>query len=1091
MMRRNLIVAFKPIKNNSVILSELNHRIMMLNDNRNSCLNLVNNNIDYYCSWMPYGNHSIRDTEIGINSAVAEAIGLSEGSIVSCKVVEELPILDMVYVTTNNQKDWEMLEASSYRIQNTLLDQTRIVNEGKKLIVWINNAISICLKIEKLHPETKYGKIERNTEIVVEPFKEPTPKVNGKNQKQLENNETIAISNKQSNQNQSSLYERLYKKDAAKDRKTSPIPQTMIGNVIDSRTLDNVSKKSTDDEDSSSESEPSVYNENLQNISNDSETMAQPKNESFSKKPKIKFDVQTRLFDAMLCELRKSLDRKMYKFRAIPKKWNDSQMCDVFLTKYNTPDEFDPRKIYVMSCESMNENEERAMKEYYVNIKMVSETAETSKNIHRSIEINDVLLAQMKIPKFTRITLSTKKTVLNFIEKIELILTSNSETYNKQEVLDDFKKLLIKCSRSSPLLINQEQIFKLCEESVFVIVKIYPETFRYCLCDAEILRENKLFISEQRKDITHILTLADDISCQKYMDRSEEIKFFVNLNENENIIENCVENIIKMNCLNAENRLRKSKNYLIIGSQTSGKSTICAKIIEKLERPPYNLYVEIFNCAQNKARKAESIQKDLRIILTRCVERSPSVLLLDNLDSLVKSVTSDHSQNSDYYNQVSDIVKYMIATYTENCSIFVIATVTNINNLNQRLYTSRGNHLFGKMYKIPELTKENRKTIIQELCKNSNLKCQNNLNFDKLANLSEGYTIGYFLQFLDRATFYAFRNDNLNPILTNDVFLESLKTTNTYCLQGIENNISESFEDTNTTDNQFPGLEDVLSVFEEVLVWPSKYPNVFGKSPLRNQAGVLLYGEPGTGKTFIVSQIARHWNLRMISVKGPELLAKFIGQSEENVRNLFDKARNAKPCVLFFDEFDSIAPRRGHDSTGVTDRVVNQLLTELDGVEELRGVIVVAATSRPDLLDPALLRSGRIDRLVQCKLPQCTARLDIFKFIAQSSSLKLASDVNFEHFCDGKTENYTGADIKSILVSANMIAVKEFIDKYSDNISEDIYINQKHLIEAFKNTKPTLNNAEKKKYNSIYARFLNQEDMSRAIISGQQRATLA
>lgn len=139
------------------------------------------------------------------------------------------------------------------------------------------------------------------------------------------------------------------------------------------------------------------------------------------------------------------------------------------------------------------------------------------------------------------------------------------------------------------------------------------------------------------------------------------------------------------------------------------------------------------------------------------------------------------------------------------------------------------------------------------------------------------------------------------------------------------------------------------------------------------------------------------------------------------------RARNAKPCVLFFDEFDSIAPRRGHDSTGVTDRVVNQLLTELDGVEELKGVVVVAATSRPDLLDPALLRSGRIDRLVRCDFPNPEARLNIFKEIATQSSLKLAPDVDFSVFCDRKTEHYTGADIKSVLVSANMNAVKETI----------------------------------------------------------------
>lgn len=154
---------------------------------------------------------------------------------------------------------------------------------------------------------------------------------------------------------------------------------------------------------------------------------------------------------------------------------------------------------------------------------------------------------------------------------------------------------------------------------------------------------------------------------------------------------------------------------------------------------------------------------------------------------------------------------------------------------------------------------------------------------------------------------------------------------------------------------------------------------------------------------------------------------------ERRPLNVFDSfrfsARSAKPCVLFFDEFDSLAPRRGHDSTGVTDRVVNQLLTELDGVEGLQGVVVIAATSRPELLDPALLRSGRIDRLVQCALPNRAARLKIFETLAKVSALKLDQTVDFKQFCNEKSDNYTGADLKSILVSANMIAVKQCLAK--------------------------------------------------------------
>lgn len=143
--------------------------------------------------------------------------------------------------------------------------------------------------------------------------------------------------------------------------------------------------------------------------------------------------------------------------------------------------------------------------------------------------------------------------------------------------------------------------------------------------------------------------------------------------------------------------------------------------------------------------------------------------------------------------------------------------------------------------------------------------------------------------------------DNKRPIITNEILLNALKTTNAYCLEGIENNIklnecNDDDENDGSEENaenrmvsKFPGLESVVSVFEEILIWPTKYPQIFENSPLRNQAGILLYGAPGTGKTYLVSQLSRLWNLRMISVKGPELLAKFIGQSEENVRNLFDR----------------------------------------------------------------------------------------------------------------------------------------------------------------------------------------------------------
>ena len=165
------------------------------------------------------------------------------------------------------------------------------------------------------------------------------------------------------------------------------------------------------------------------------------------------------------------------------------------------------------------------------------------------------------------------------------------------------------------------------------------------------------------------------------------------------------------------------------------------------------------------------------------------------------------------------------------------------------------------------------------------------------------------------------------------------------------------------------GLEDVKQSLTESLIWPIKYKELFRRLSMKQSGGVLLFGPSGCGKTIIASALANESKFNFISVKGPELLSKYIGNSEQNVRDLFAKAQKARPCIIFFDEFDSLAPKRGHDSTGVTDRVVNQLLTQLDGVEQLDGVYLLAATSRPDLIDQALLRPGRLDSFLYVGYP--------------------------------------------------------------------------------------------------------------------------
>lgn len=173
------------------------------------------------------------------------------------------------------------------------------------------------------------------------------------------------------------------------------------------------------------------------------------------------------------------------------------------------------------------------------------------------------------------------------------------------------------------------------------------------------------------------------------------------------------------------------------------------------------------------------------------------------------------------------------------------------------------------------------------------------------------------------------------------------------------------------------GLAQVRDTLKQTLEWPTKYSFLFKSTPIRQRSGILLYGPSGCGKTLLASAIAKECGLNFISVKGPELLNKYIGASEQSVRDMFGRASAAAPCILFFDEFDAIAPRRGHDNTGVTDRVVNQFLTQLDGVEVIEGVYVLAATSRPDLIDPALLRPGRLDKCLFVGIPNREERIDV------------------------------------------------------------------------------------------------------------------
>jgi len=271
--------------------------------------------------------------------------------------------------------------------------------------------------------------------------------------------------------------------------------------------------------------------------------------------------------------------------------------------------------------------------------------------------------------------------------------------------------------------------------------------------------------------------------------------------------------------------------------------------------------------------------------------------------------------------------------------------------------------------------------------------------------------------------------------------------------------------------NEVGGLEEAKQSLIESVEWPLKYPEAFESVGVRPPRGILLYGFPGTGKTLLVRALATESNINFISIKGPELLSKWVGESERAVREIFRKARQAAPALVFFDEIDSIVPARGTGGeTHVTERVVSQFLTELDGLVELKDVIIVAATNRPDLLDRSLLRPGRFDRLVYIPMPDKNARRKIFEI---NLIRMAASGVSPQQLAE-ITEDYSGADLEMLCREAGMLALRQHIRPGMSKealIIDKISVTKEHFQEAYERIKPHLSKKMLEEYSQMIRDF--------------------
>ena len=282
--------------------------------------------------------------------------------------------------------------------------------------------------------------------------------------------------------------------------------------------------------------------------------------------------------------------------------------------------------------------------------------------------------------------------------------------------------------------------------------------------------------------------------------------------------------------------------------------------------------------------------------------------------------------------------------------------------------------------------------------------------------------------------------------ITSEDFRDALKEVKPSALREVQVQIP------NVSWDDVGGLDQLKEELREAVEWPIKYKEAFDYVNVETPKGILLHGPPGTGKTLIAKALATMTESNFISIKGPELLSKWVGESEKGVREIFRKARQAAPCIIFLDEIDALVPRRGSSGSGshVTENVVSQILTEIDGIEELHNVLIIGATNRLDIVDEALLRPGRFDRIIKVSNPDAKGRNHIF--MIHTKKKPLASDVNIAKLVE-LTDNFSGAEIAAVANRAAITALKRYVNGKSQNVKE-IRITQQDLIDAIDKVKP-------------------------------------
>ncbi len=484
------------------------------------------------------------------------------------------------------------------------------------------------------------------------------------------------------------------------------------------------------------------------------------------------------------------------------------------------------------------------------------------------------------------------------------------------------------------------------------------------------------------------------------------------------------------------------KGVLLFGSPGTGKTLLAKAVANESDANFYYL-----GGPEIISKFVGESEEKLRKLFKDAEENAPSIIFIDEIDAIAP-------KREEVFGEVEKRIVSQLLTLMDGLKargeVIVIGATNRPDSIDPAI---RRPGRLDREIEIGVPDRNGRLEILQIHTRNSPL--ESDVDLKELANITHGYTGADLSLLVKEAALKALRRIlpeiNIQDDLIDPKILEKLKVTRDDFFNGFRevhpSALREVFVERPTTKwSDIGGMEKVKSELKEAVELPLKQPELFEQMGVRPIKGILLYGPPGTGKTLLAKAVAHETEANFIVISGPQILSKFVGESEKAVREIFKKARVAAPCVLFVDEIDSLAGSRSNESTEggkVLDRVVDTFLTEMDGLQALKSVVVIAATNRPDILDPALLRPGRFDRVIEIGVPDEDARVQILKL--HTKKMPLEKDVALEQFAK-QAHGYTGADLENVCREAGMNAIRAKASKVS----------REHFEQAFKIIMPTL-----------------------------------